>query len=106
MLKAASLAVAFLKAVDAAQTSVADLNAFPEFAAAMTTAGGYAFRSYPVTTSSGYELMMFRIVGDEQGVDLVETKGPVMLMSGMFSDVFDWIKRTDEALPPIAVQLA
>lgn len=46
---------------------------------------------------------MFRIVGDELGNDLLDTKGPIMLMHGMFSDTNDWIACSDESVPPVAV---
>lgn len=84
-------------------TTRQDLLAYPDFATEMRNAGGFSWKAYPVTTGSGYKLVLFRIVGDELGNDLLETRGPIMLMHGMFSDTDDWLARTDESVPPMAV---
>ena len=62
--------------------------------------------SYPVTSSSGYQLKLFRLTGDAAGEPLVDTKGPVMLMHGSFSDSMDWVTATDPTEASVAVQLA
>ena len=66
----------------------------------------FAWESYPVTTASGYEIVMFRITADPTGAPLVPTKGPMLLLHGMFSDPMDFFNRTDETTPALPVQLA
>ena len=66
----------------------------------------FEWQSYPVTTSSGYEIVMFRITADPTGAPLVPTKGPLLLLHGMFSDPTDFFSRTDETTPGLPIQLA
>lgn len=66
----------------------------------------YEWKSYPITTDTGYQIMMFRITADPTGVALTPTKGPMLLVHGMFSDPTDFFSRTDETTPALPVQLA
>lgn len=49
---------------------------------------------------------MFRITADPTGAPLVPTKGPVLVLHGMFSDPIDFFNRTDVTTPGLPVQLA
>jgi len=98
--------MATLQAVQAVQTSAEDLAAFPNFEAEMMLGGGFKWESFPVTTFSGYELMLFRLTGNATGEALAGERGPVLLLHGSYSDSLDWISCTDESAPSIAVQLA
>lgn len=58
----------------------------------MATAGqGYQWEAHEVTTSTGYELTLFRITGDNLGTPRTADLGPVLLVHGLYSDVFDWL---------------
>ena len=50
--------------------------------------------------------MLFHIFADAAEVVLPNTKGPIMLQSGLFSDTLDWLERDDPAAFPTALQLA
>ena len=67
---------------------------------------GYEWSSFPIFTKTGYEIVMFRITADPTGAPLVPTKGPLLLLHGMFSDPMDFFQRTDETTPGLPVQLA
>ena len=49
---------------------------------------------------------MFHIAGDANGNVLQDTRGPVLLINGIYSQVDDWLAATDTSLPNTAVQLA
>lgn len=70
------------------------------------SSAGYGWEAYDVTTSTGYELSMFRITTDPSGQDLVDTKGPIVLTSGLYSESIDWLSAPDPLLPNTPVQLA
>ena len=106
MLTAALAALASLEAVEAIMTSAADAAAFPQFEAAMQTCGGAQWKSYSLTNATGYNLTMFRLIGNELQQPYVETKGPVLLIGGIYSDGGDWIKCTNPIYKSMAVQLA
>ena len=68
LLKSALVACSLLEAIKAVTTSNADLAAFPSFEAAMANAGSYMqWESYRVTSGSGYNLTMFKLIGDSLG---------------------------------------
>jgi len=98
VLKGALAALAFVETILAATTNQTDKLAYPEFESAMLLAGGYNWMAYPVLSGSGYELVLFRIIGDEIGSNLVDTRGPVLLQAGMFSDTLDWLDGYDSEL--------
>ena len=54
-----------------------------------------------MTNASGYNLMLYRIIGDAAQAPVTNTKGPLMLMHGMFSNTFDWLERTDTLAPAL-----
>ena len=49
---------------------------------------------------------MFRITGDSNGTPINDTHGPVLLLSGMYSQIDDWLETSDPSLPNNPVQLA
>ncbi len=109
LLKGALAACAILEAIEAMTTSSEDLGAYPEFDAAMQNAGEYLqWQSYPVKSADGYDLLLFRLTADSLGVPLTNTKGPVLLKHGVFSDSLDWLNRldTESSDAAVAVQLA
>ena len=64
----------------------------------MTNEGsGFGWESFPVTSETGYNSVIFRITADGNGQALNETKGPVLFLHGMYSSPEDWIKRSDPA---------
>lgn len=67
---------------------------------------GYDWKVYPVTTGSGYEINMYRLTKDETGAYLPGTRGPIMLTSGVYSDIEDWLSVKDATVPSKAVQFA
>ena len=69
LLQSAMTAAAFVNVAHAVfVTSNDDLGAFPEFEAAMQSAGTYLqWKSYQVQTGSGYNLVLFRLVADSNG---------------------------------------
>lgn len=106
MLQAALAAVASLDAVKAIATSAADKLNYPSFAAKVDACAGHQWKAYPVTTATGYNLTLFRIIGDEAQVAYTDTKGPVLLLEGLYSDAQDWVTCSDSTNDSIAVQLA
>lgn len=83
-------------------TSESDKLTYPEFESAMQTAGGYQWEAVPVTNASGYNLVLFHLIGDSVGLDFMDTRGPVLLQSGIFSNATDWLERIDTLQPPIS----
>ena len=95
MLKAGLAAVAMLEYVNAAVNPAVCLKN-PDFCAAMKTGGSnYDWVTYQTTTSSGYNLPLFRITGNALGTRLVDSRGPILLTPGMYSDTVDWLSRND-----------
>lgn len=80
-----------METVQAAMTSEADKLAYPAFESAMQLAGGYQWEAVPVTNASGYNLVLFHLIGDSVGLDFMDTRGPVLLQSGIFSNTTDWL---------------
>lgn len=81
-------------------TSAEDIAAYPEFANSMQVDGSnYGWKSYQVTTESGYKVLMFRITADELNTPLIDSKGPVVYLHGIFSDPTDFLMRTDTTMP-------
>ena len=107
LLKGALCALTLLEITTKAATSLEDSAKFVDFAAVMAIEGiNYEWKSHPVTTDTGYQIMMFRITADPTGAPLVPTKGPVLLLHGMFSDPTDFFSRTDETTAALPIQLA
>lgn len=107
LLQGALCALAILDTSAEAAINPEDLAKYAEFAAVMSIEGiSYEWTSYPLFTQTGYEVVMFRITADPTGVPLVPTKGPLLLLHGMFSDPMDFFQRTDETTPGLPVQLA
>lgn len=106
MLQAALAAMASLEAVKAIATSSADKLKYPSFSAKMDACYGHQWKAYPVTTATGYNLTLFRIIGDEAQVAYAGAKGPILLLEGLYSDAQDWITCAEEENDSIAVQLA
>ena len=70
----------------------------------MATSGmGYEWQSYPVTTSSGYQVLLFRITADSSGTPIVAPKGPALLVHGMFSTPMDFFAQSDALTPGLPV---
>ena len=107
MLKGALCALAFMDLEAKAEISLEDQTNYPEFAQVMATSGmGYEWMSYTVFSATGYESKLFRITADPTGTPIVQTKGPVLLLHGMFSEPLDFFNRTDELTAGLPVQLA
>lgn len=84
-----------------------DNAAYADFAAAMTTGGSnYGWQAYQVTNLSGDNLAMYRLTTDAIGTALTDTMGPILLQHGMFSDVYDWLERTDTITDALPIKLA
>ena len=49
---------------------------------------------------------MFRITADPTGAPLTPTKGPALLVHGMFSDPTDFFQSDDLTTPGLPVQMA
>ena len=108
LLKSALAAVAFIEvaqAVPPIRTSLQDKLDYADFDAAMTAAGGFQWEAVPVLSNDGYNLVMFHLFADAAEVQLPNTKGPLMLQAGIFSDTMDWLERDDPAALPTALQL-
>lgn len=102
LVKSGIAAAAALQLVNAKGASIPD-----EFKLAMeATSAGYGWEAYDVTTSTGYELSMFRLTKDAAGGNLVDTRGPILLTSGLYSESIDWLSAPDPLLPNTPVQLA
>ena len=41
-------------------------------------------------------MKLFHIIGDESGADFVDTKGPILMIGGVYSDALDFISRDDD----------
>ena len=78
VLQGALAALAFIESVIAVATSRTDKLKYPAFDAAMLKAGGYNWAAYPVTSGGGYNLTLFRIVGDQLGDNIPDTRGPLL----------------------------
>ena len=66
----------------------------------------YEWKSYPVQTLTGYNIVMFRLTANEVGTPIVTSKGPLLLIHGMFSKPSDWLGRKTTDLPALPIQLA
>ena len=105
LLKGALCALALLDL--SAATSPEDVAAYPDFANTMAIEGfNYQWESFQITTATGYEIVMFRITADPTGAPLTPTKGPALLVHGMFSDPTDFFQRDDLTTPGLPVQMA
>ena len=90
--------------VKAAATSAEDIANYPEYAEAMLHGiADFDWKSYPVTTSTGYEILLFRITPKVVPAD---NKGPLLLTHGMFSDPTDFLAQTDTTKAALPLQLA
>ena len=63
----------------------------------------YDWQSYPVTTGTGYQIVLFRVT---KKVPAAVNKGPVLLVHGMFSSPEDFLARDDPLANPLPMQLA
>ena len=65
------------------------------------------WKSYEVTTDTGYELTMFHIEGLTKKKRVVGhgTKGPLLLIHGYSSDGLTWFNRSDKEKSVVATQL-
>lgn len=108
--KLLTFALAAVPAVELAQAraSASDIASFPEVNEAMFYGGGkFGWESHQVTTDDGYNLTMFHITTDALGAPLDDTRGPILLTYGMYSEMLDWLRaEEDDSLPSTAVQLA
>ena len=105
LLKAGLAAVTFIEACEAV-VSDADKLAYPEFAAAMETAGNnFDWRSHQTTTSDGYILTAWRITVDNASIPDA-ARGPVLLEHGFYSDGLSWMERDDVTSAAYPVKLA
>lgn len=94
LLKASLVAFSFIEVCSAA-VSQADLDAYPEFAATMATAGNnYDWASYQVTTEDGYVLSLWRVTGSNE-TPVASSRGPILLSHGDASDGLSWFNRDD-----------
>ena len=59
-----------------------------------------------MTSDTGYNTDVIRLIADEAGQLLQDTKGPILLLHGMFSSPEDWIKRKDSLSESTPIQLA
>lgn len=97
LLKGALSALAVIEMSARAAISQDDLLAYPEFADVMATSGmGFEWVSHTVVSRRGYENKMFRITADASGTPLVPSKGPVLLLHGLYSEPLDFFNRSDE----------
>ena len=107
LLRSALVALAVVEMITKADTSSQDIADYPDFAASMTMEGSlYSWKAVSLDSVSGYNLKMFRVTEDDTGAPLTDTLGPILLLHGMFSDPMDWLKRKDEQLPALPIQLA
>jgi len=63
----------------------------------------YDWKSYPLTTATGYEIIMFRITPK---VEVLPSRGPLLMTHGMFSEASDFFTRTDDTALAWPIQLA
>ena len=69
---------------------------FPGFAEAMKLDGAsFTWESKQVTSDTGYNSVLFHLTKDQSGVKIADSKGPVLLLHGMYSSPEDWFKRSD-----------
>ena len=100
-------ALAALTVLEIGATSADDINNYPIFADAMTAEGSnFGWKSYPLTSGNGYNLIMFRVTEDATGTPLTPTKGPILLVHGMFSSPTDFLGRSDSGSASLPIQLA
>ena len=104
LLKVALVALTALEAAQAWTTSQADIDAYPSVSKEMANCGGYQWEAHSLTGLTGYNLSLFRIVGDDLGASISAPKGPVLLTGGLFSGATDFMKC--ESGSSVAVQLA
>ena len=64
---------------------------------------GFGWDVHPVISETGYESVLFRITSDDTGAALTDSRGPVLLLHGMFSSPEDWVKRSDPAAQSTAI---
>jgi hypothetical protein len=85
-------------------TSAEDKAAYPEFASAMQNYGSeFGWKSFPASTSTGYDVLLYRITKDATGAALEETLGPILLQHGMFSGPTEWLAQTDPNAPSLPI---
>lgn len=104
VLKAALAAIATLEVVSAQTDNERAL--YKDFADAMDTSGDmYGWSRHEAVTEDGYKLSLFRITSDAAGNAITDTRGPILLTPGLYSDNLDWLNKTDvlEAATPIAL---
>ena len=83
---------AALAVTAAATPSQAEIDAYPEWAATMTTQG-YDWESHTTKTADGWTLTLFRVTGkivDGEVKNLVTHDVPVLLQHGMGMDARTW----------------
>lgn len=104
LLKSALAALSVLQlGAGAVATSDQDKIDYADFEAAMQAAGSFQWEAVPVTSSDGYNLMLFHITADSAEVAIPLTKGPIMLQAGLFSNTLDWLQRSDAGSLPTAL---
>jgi len=106
LLEVALVASAAVEAVYALATTQADKLKYASFSRIMDSCGGQQWKAVPVTTAAGYNLTLFNIHSDATQVAYSGTKGPILLLEGLYSDAKDWISCAQSGHPSIAVQLA
>ena len=105
VLKAALAAIASLEVVKAQTPD--EIARFPAFANAMATNGdNYGWAQYDTTTVDGYKLSLFRVMSDAAGTRIQDTRGPILLTPGLYSETLDWLNKTDELTGATPIQLA
>jgi len=80
-------------ACDGVLASVADCNAFPDFAE-LAEGMGMSWELVGATTSDGYELRLVHLTGAS-----TETMGPVLLHHDFHSDATSWLLSSMNSLP-------
>lgn len=98
LLKGALVALAVLeKLVEGDALNPDDIVNFPDFADAITHGDlEFDWVSHPVVTLNGYEIMLFHI---NSKVPAAVSKGPLLLVHGMFSSPEEFLFQTDETVP-------
>jgi len=66
----------------------------------------YEWCSHQLQTASGYDVAVFNLTADEQGNALKDSKGPILLLHGMFSSPVEWLSRNTPDTPSLPIQLA
>lgn len=67
MLQAALAALSMLETVQAIKTKQKDILDYPDFEAKVQAEGGFQWEAYPITTPAGYNVVLFRLIGDALG---------------------------------------